>query len=286
LKRFKGDGAMSLMKYVVLVFLMIGLAGCSKTSTENVEQQQPASEEAAQQTETQQAAPEKTPAVSTPATPRRATTAQRSSQTTKQAPMDVTEAIKGEEPSKEIAAPPASSPQTAQSRSVVIPSGTTIPVRLQDSLDSSANQSGDTFHAILDQDIEVDGTVVAPRGSSVEGKLSNVKRSGRVEGRASMSLRLVSITIGGQSYPIQTGVLAFEAEPTKKKDATKVGIGAGIGAVIGAIAGGGKGAALGAAAGAGAGGATVLATRGDELKFEPEQQFDFKLIESVDVELR
>jgi hypothetical protein len=167
-----------------------------------------------------------------------------------------------------------------------IAEGTKISVRLQDALDSSVNQSGDTFRTILDKDIVVDGQVVAPRGCILEGKLSNVKRSGRVEGRASMTLQLTSLAVGEQTYALQTDILSFEAESTKKKDATKVGIGAGIGAVIGAIAGGGKGAAIGAAVGGGAGGATVLATRGDEVKFEPEAAFSFALQNSVSVRLQ
>jgi hypothetical protein len=169
---------------------------------------------------------------------------------------------------------------------VTIPGGTTIQVRLQEALDSGVNLTGDTFSAMLDKDIEVNGIVAAPRGSVVEGKLSKVVRSGRVEGRASMSLQLTSLTVGNQTYDLQSEILVFEAESTKKQDATKVGLGAGVGAVIGAIAGGGKGAAIGAAVGAGAGGATVIATRGKEIKFDAEHRFNFALRNGVSVKLQ
>jgi hypothetical protein len=159
-------------------------------------------------------------------------------------------------------------------------------VRLQTPLDTAINKSGDTFSAVLDKDIIVDGNVVAPRGSAVEGKLSHVERAGRVEGRAAMSLQLTSLEIGDKTYAIQTDILAVQAESTKKQDATKVGIGAGLGAVIGAIAGGGKGAAIGAAVGAGAGGATVVATRGKEVKFDVEQKLNFVLREGVRIRLQ
>ena len=175
-------------------------------------------------------------------------------------------------------------PQVKKPKYVAIPSGTALQVRLLDPLDSSVNKSGDTFRAILDQDIDVNGRILASRGALLEGRLSNVAQSGRVEGRAKMGLQLVSLDIGGQAHPLQTNVLSFEAESTKKSDATKVGIGAGIGAAIGAIAGGGKGAAIGAAVGGGAGGATVLATRGKEVKFDPEQKFSFTLSEDVNVQ--
>jgi hypothetical protein len=159
-------------------------------------------------------------------------------------------------------------------------------IRLQSPLDSGVNKTGDTFQAILDQDIAIDGKTVAPRGSVLQGKISHVAQSGRLEGRASMSLQLVSLVIGGQTYPIQTDIQSFEAESTKKQDATKVGVGAGIGAVIGAIAGGGKGAAIGAAVGGGAGGATVAATRGKEIQFEAEHKFTFSLNQDISVKLQ
>jgi len=164
-----------------------------------------------------------------------------------------------------------------QPQMIWIPSGTRFEIRLIEPISSAENKSGDTFKATLDQDLEVDGKVVVPRGSTVTGKLLEVRQPGRVEGRAALSMTLAQITMGKTSYPIQTNTLAFEAEKTTKKDATKVGIGAGIGAIIGAIAGGGKGAAIGAAVGGGAGTATVLATKGKEVKFEPEERFSFVL---------
>jgi hypothetical protein len=135
----------------------------------------------------------------------------------------------------------------------------------------------------LDQDLEVDGTVVAPRGSMVRGKLVDVKQSGRVEGRAAMSVTLTGIDVGKSTYTLQTNTLAFEAEKSMKEDVTKVGIGAGIGAVIGAIAGGGKGAAIGAAIGGGAGTATVLVTKGKDVKFGAEERFSFVLRSNLEI---
>jgi hypothetical protein len=164
-----------------------------------------------------------------------------------------------------------------QPQPIRIASGTRLEIRLLDALNSSENKSGDVFRGALDHDLSIDGKVVAPKGSVVTGKCVEVQQSGRVEGRAAMSITLTKIMIAGNSYPLQTNTLAFEAEKTIKEDATKVGIGAGLGAIIGAIAGGGKGAAIGAAVGGGAGTATVLATKGKEVKFPPEERFSFVL---------
>jgi len=158
-----------------------------------------------------------------------------------------------------------------------IPSGTRLEIRLVDPIDSSLNKSGDTFKATLDKDLEVEGKVVVPRGSRVIGKVMDVKQPGRVEGKAALSMTLTEIKVGNESYPIQTNSLAFEADPSTKQDATKIGIGAAAGAIIGAIAGGGKGAAIGAAVGGGAGTATVLATKGKDVKFAAEDKFSFVL---------
>ncbi len=183
-------------------------------------------------------------------------------------------------PAAQVQPPP---PPPPPPKPLVIPSGTRFEVRLLDPISSADNKSGDTFKASLDQDLIADGKIAAPRGSTVTGKLMGVKGSGRVEGRATMSVTLTEITIGKTSYPIQTNTLSFEAEKTTKSDATKVGIGAGLGAIIGAIAGGGKGAAIGAAVGGGAGTATVLATKGKEVKFALEDKFSFVLSNDLTV---
>jgi len=76
---------------------------------------------------------------------------------------------------------------------------------------------------------------------------------------------------------ISTETISREAASTKGKDATKIGVGAGAGAVIGGIIGGGSGAAAGAAIGGGAGTATVLATKGDEVRLPAGTQLSVKL---------
>lgn len=277
---------MSRVRFALLVFLLIAFAGCRRSDKESTEQeQQPAAQAVPPQPAPESASQiEQAESEAAPAAP-----AQQKTQKPRQAPAaTVTPA-----PQREAASPPPAATQTQtlapkppEPVIVTIPSGTSIHVRLQDPLSSATNKTGDTFTALLDQDIVVDGRTVATRGSLLHGKLSNVARSGRVEGRAAMSLQLTSLEAAGKAYPIQTGILAFEAESTKKKDATKVGIGAGVGAVIGAIAGGGKGAAIGAAVGGGAGGATVLATRGKELTFDVEQKLNFALARDVSVKLQ
>src|SRR6185437_8472541 len=68
-------------------------------------------------------------------------------------------------PQQQAAAPP---PPPAPQK-VTIPSGTALPVRLVDPIDSATAQTGDTFHATLDSPLAVDGEVVVPAHYDVEG---------------------------------------------------------------------------------------------------------------------
>ena len=56
-----------------------------------------------------------------------------------------------------------------------------------------------------------------------------------------------------------------------------------MGAIIGAIAGGGKGAAIGTVAGAGAGTGVSAATKGKQIKVQPEDVLQFRLQSPVTV---
>lgn len=120
-------------------------------------------------------------------------------------------------------------------------------------------------------------TVQSPdefRGATVEGYISNLQRSGAVNGEPKVTLNFEKITLrSGEVYDFAGNLQSVQAlngknatvdnegtirgESQTKQTAKRGGIGAGIGAVIGAIAGGGKGAAIGAIIGAGGGAGTV-----------------------------
>ena len=158
----------------------------------------------------------------------------------------------------------------------VLPAGSLVTVRLDDPLSSKTNRTGQNFRARLDSDLMSGDKLLAPEGSVVTGRLTKVVKSGKVKGRAEMSLTLTSINTGSDTYDWDTSTLHFEAEESKKSDAKKIGIAAGAGALIGALTGGKKGAGLGAAIGAGAGTGATLMTRGKEIEFGVEQLFQFE----------
>jgi hypothetical protein len=176
--------------------------------------------------------------------------------------------------------PPPPPPTTA-----VVPGGTVLEVRLQESLSTKTNQAGESFEMQLEEDLIVDGKLLAPEASRVIGRLTHVKKSGKVEGLAQLGMDLQKIVVGDEEYSLKSNILSYEAEGTVKEDAKKIGIATGVGALIGAIAGGKKGAAVGTAVGAGAGTGAVLATSGEEVEFGIEQLFRFELERDVQMKV-
>ena len=181
------------------------------------------------------------------------------------------------------AAAPAPPPPPPPPQKVTIPSGTTLAVRLVDTVDSEKSQQGQTFHASLDSPLAVEGDVVIPAGADVEGHIVTVQSAGKFAGQSLLVLQLDRIASGGKYYSIQTDQWQKKGSSRGKNTAEKVGAGAGIGAIIGAIAGGGKGAAIGAAAGGGLGGGVQAATKGQQIKLASETVLNFTLQNSVTV---
>jgi hypothetical protein len=160
--------------------------------------------------------------------------------------------------------------------SITVPAGTDLLVRMIDSVDSDKNHIGDRFRASLEQDFVVDGTVIAPKGTDVYGRLSEAKEAGHIQGKAQLKLELTEILIRNRLQPIMTGDYEVSGSSRGADTAKKVGIGAVAGTVIGAIAGGGKGAAIGAGVGAGAGAAVQVITKGEQVHVPSETLLDFR----------
>jgi hypothetical protein len=170
------------------------------------------------------------------------------------------------------AAPPVEAvkaPEPPPDREITIPAGTTLRLDLGTALASDTSKVEDAVKATLRQAVSVDGGVVLPTGTELQGVVTNVERPGRVKGRAQISYRFNTLSTANETYKVKTAAVGHQGEATKSEDATKIGVGAGAGAVIGGILGGGDGAAKGAAIGGAAGTGAVLATRGKDLRLAP-----------------
>ena len=147
-----------------------------------------------------------------------------------------------------------------------MPNGTTLSLSLITPIASDTSTVDAPVRAELVEAVVVDGRDVLPVGTQVEGHVTDVDRSGRVTGRATVVFRFTAMTVGGERYELETAPVSHVAPATRGEDATRIGIGAGAGALIGGLLGGGDGAAKGAAVGGGAGAGVVLATRGEEIR--------------------
>jgi hypothetical protein len=172
------------------------------------------------------------------------------------------------QPGTAAAPHPATAPGGAETGTPATPASAaaTLGLQLDTAVASDTSNVEDPVRATLRKSIISNGLTVLPEGTHITGVVTDVARSGKVKGLARLSMRFTSLTVDDERYEIRTHTVSREAKSTKKKDATKVGVGTGAGALIGAIAGGGKGAAIGAGVGAAAGTGVVMATRGDEVR--------------------
>src|SRR5271169_5480654 len=148
---------------------------------------------------------------------------------------------------------------------LTIKPGTFVTVRINQPLSSDRNQAGDAFSATLVNPLVVDGVVLAERGQTIGGRVSEAQKAGRVEGTSRLGVQLTELTLAdGQQVPVQSQLI------------TRSG-GTSVGREVGAAADWGRGAAIGAGAGAAVGIIGVLLTRGHPTIIYPESVLTFRI---------
>lgn len=175
-----------------------------------------------------------------------------------------------------------------QSKTFLIPAGTAVPVRVEETIDSSRAAEGQTFAAELTSDV-LDGNndVVIPRGSNAQVIIRSASRGNRFNGQSDLVLDLETISVDGRRYQVSTRDIIEKGKQgvgANKRTGLFTGGGAAFGAIIGAIAGGGKGAAIGAASGAGAGVATEMITKGGSIRVPVESILTFQLDQALRIQ--
>ena len=165
---------------------------------------------------------------------------------------------------------------------VVVPAGTVIPVTLTSRISTKNARDGDGIYGKTVFPITVNNKIVIPEGSFVRGKVTEIRRPGRVKGKGELTLNFQTLVLpSGITVPIYTslggvggagerkGEATVQGDSSKAEDAKTVGTTAAQGALIGVIADRGRGAVVGGGVGAAAGTAAVLLTRGKDLVLEP-----------------
>ena len=169
---------------------------------------------------------------------------------------------------------------------LAIPRNTILALELMTGVSTDVSQRGDPLQARVVEPAQYAGYIV-------EGRVSQIKRPGKVKGVAQLQLsfdqirstdnrvatlraELIEITPMGNDEPEIDTEGGVKGRDSTKDDAAKVGAASGIGAIIGAIAGGGKGAAIGAIIGGGAGTAGVMTQRGKDIRLERGQHLKIR----------
>ena len=161
---------------------------------------------------------------------------------------------------------------------LTIAPGTFVTVRVNQLLSSDHNQAGDAFSASLVNPVVVNGIVVADRGQTIQGRVSEAKKAGRVSGTSRLGVELTDLSlVDGDQVPLHTSLVNRNGRTSEGRDAVGIGASTGVGAIIGAGAAGGEGAGIGAGAGAAAGIIGVLLTRGKPTFISPEQVLTFRV---------
>ncbi|HUE82805.1 MAG TPA: hypothetical protein VMM84_11895 [Pyrinomonadaceae bacterium] len=168
--------------------------------------------------------------------------------------------------------------QTQRTRRPVrlVPIGTDLKIRINQTLSSKDSRVGDKFTATVVDPDRFDEAVV-------RGHISSIQKSGKVKGRTTMNLAFDSIELRdgrkGRLRGYVTRVYGndsgsadeeggVESGSRGKQTVKRAGIGATAGAIIGGIAGGGKGAAIGLLVGGAAGAGSLAIDGSKELKID------------------
>ena len=162
---------------------------------------------------------------------------------------------------------------------VTIAQGTLLQLRTSEGLDSKHSKDGQPVEFTVIRDVAVGGVLALPRGATVHGVVSEAKHvgSGDLGGSSELALRLTSLDLGGQSYPLDSDQFKVKG-PSKTGQTVGNAVGGGIlGTIIGCAVGRGVGCAIGAGAGVAAGVGASAASSGPQVWIPAEALVTFHL---------
>jgi len=188
-----------------------------------------------------------------------------------------------------------------------IPAGSHVLLHMVNSVSTRTAQEGDYIYLRTASPISVDGRIVVPVDSYVQGKVTYTKRAGKLKGRSEIAIRLETLTLPRgktlqfNAYPASVDSAGSGQRIDKEeniikqsgdhgRDAKQIAILAGSGASIGAVVSsrgdgsGWTGAGMGSAIGAGVGLASVLLTRGKDVELNPGSSLDVVFDRPVSLE--
>jgi len=168
-------------------------------------------------------------------------------------------------------------------KTLTVPAGQKLLMQLKSGINTKTAKPGDGVYMETSFPVSIDNTMAIPAGTYVQGVIDNVKRSGRVKGRAEVLFHFTTLIFpsgytvsvpgsvndvpGADNTKVVNKEGSVQADGSKGKDVGTIAGPTAQGALIGAIANGGKGALIGSGIGGAIGIAEVLFTRGNEINY-------------------
>jgi hypothetical protein len=169
-----------------------------------------------------------------------------------------------------------------------IPSGTTVQVRTNETIDAQAID-GRIYRGTIENDVrDTNANLAIPKGSTAE----LVVRRGPDD---ELVLDLDSVTVNGRRYGVdatrnRVGTSGVDVRNSgigaNKETARNVGGGALLGGILGAVIGGGDGALAGAAAGAAVGAGAQILTKGRRVNVPAESLISYRLQSDLNLDVQ
>jgi hypothetical protein len=146
-----------------------------------------------------------------------------------------------------------------------IAAGTEISLSSNSRVCTNTHKVGQRFSATVSNTVTGSNGATIPAGATATVEITELSRSENANDRIQMGFRVVSVTFGGRTYPIDATTTYANVDRVrnqpKSKDVQKVVGGAAVGAIIGQVLGKDtKSTVIGAATGAAAGTAAAAAT--------------------------
>jgi hypothetical protein len=186
-------------------------------------------------------------------------------------------------------------------RQMTVPAGTQVLLHLRSPIDTKTAKVGDGVYCQTSFPVTQDNVAVIPAGTYVKGKIAQVKRAGRIKGRAEILFNFTTMIFpngytidlpgalenapGSRNSTVADKEGTVKADSQKGKDTGTVAKTGATGAVIGAVAAGGKGAGIGGLAGAAVGLGQVLFTRGQDVRIDQNTALEMVLERPLTVDV-
>ncbi len=208
---------------------------------------------------------------------------------------------------QEVARPAASAerkllsqPRIDAASKVSIPAGAQILVSLQHAITTKSAKVGDPVFAITSFPYVQNEQMLIPAGTYVQGRISAIRRPGRVRGRAELLFHFTTLIYPNGYTVMLPGAVdnvpgmehstmkdeegTIRQDGQKGHDVATAAEAAATGGLIGAAANGGKGAAIGGAGGAVVGTVVALLSRGNDLRLESGTSIQMMIQRPIDLD--